>query len=266
MSVNQPIETEQKNKSKLFTSLKEYLDDSFLPLGFERSEGDLGGLSNLSGANYIWEKDGRTIKVHCSRRSRARYIGEIRTYKYVGHSLSFSMTTPVKTRLSVITGGGFSKAIMSLASNWNKHVQLTDLTRIDHLDTWVIDEQWARDYFADTAVNNALNTLIPPDNNYRSARFGFTPNKGDFLVQLNVREITPERIAGFFHALNTLMDAAEANPPMTEVEPSWMEQQSPKTVAAIWIGGFLAIPILLLGMMCACMTTLLILGSVATGG
>ena len=266
MSLDQPIETKQKNKSALFTSLKEYLDASFLPLGFERSEGELGTLSNMSGANYIWQKDGRTVKVHCSRRSRARYIGEIRTYKYVGHSLSFTITTPVKTRLSVITGGGFSKAIMRFASNWNKHVQLNDLATLEHLETWVIDEPWARAYFADTAVANALNTLIPPDNTYRSARFGFSPNSGNFLAQLNIRDITPEKVADFFQAINTLMDAAEANPPMNEVEPSWMEQQSPKTVAAIWIGGFLAIPVLLLGIMCACMTTLLILGSATAGG
>ncbi|MEM7331256.1 MAG: hypothetical protein AAF490_04120 [Chloroflexota bacterium] len=266
MSVNQVEKTAQKNSSGLFVGLKEYLDEAFLPLGFQRFDGDLGAVGNVAGANYIWEQNGRTIKVHCSRRSRTLYIGEIRTFRYVGHSLSFTVTTPVKTRLSVLTTGGFSKLLMKFASRWNKHVELTDLLSASHLQTWAIDESWTQDFLSNTAVKSGINALIPEENIYRSARIGFSPHSFNFLAQMNIREITPERVAGFFDAINAILDAAEANPPVKEIEKSWMEQQSPKTVAAIWVGGFLAIPVLLMGVMCACITTFLIVGAAASGG
>ncbi len=266
MTEHQIKTTVEKPKSGLFTGLKEYLDESFLPLGFERHDGDLGRMGNLAGANYIWEKDGRTIKVHCSRRSRTRYAGEIRYYKYVGHSLSFTISTSVKTRLNVVFGSGISMKVNQMVSNWKKFAHLDDLETMDHLDTFAIDGPWARSFFSDTAVRQAITTLMPPTNSYRSARFGFTPNSGGFLVQMNIRDITPDKVRDFFNAINVLMDAAEANLPMDEVEPSWMEQQPPRTVAAIWVGGFLAIPILLMGVFCACMTTLLITGAAFSGG
>ena len=69
MTEHQIKTTVEKPKSGLFTGLKEYLDESFLPLGFERHDGDLGRMGNLAGANYIWEKliplkDFRTSKIY----------------------------------------------------------------------------------------------------------------------------------------------------------------------------------------------------------
>lgn len=215
------------------SDLKKYLDTCLLPLGFTHEP-------RMGGENYVREDgNGRIIKAHCSMRRRTRYAGEVRYSKYAGHTFEISVTTPVKTRFSIANPSGAIKAAAGGINRLFKSSPVQTTGMLEQYEISATEPQWAEMFVQRTGVPEAVMALIPLDQKVMSG-FRLTPVGCFFTIRLHIQEITPEKTAVWLQNTLTLLDAAEANPPMTAVEPRWLERQSPAVAAATIIGGLAA--------------------------
>lgn len=237
-----------KKQYDFYRGLKDFIEPCLLPLGFKETDG-------LAGVNYIWEENGRTIKFHTSRRRKTKYAGEIRYTQYAGHQIEFTASTPVKTRLNLAVVQGTLMKMVSASNRFFKMTQLMDQPSYEHLHIWVAEPAWAERFLENTAVKNAVSTLIPAQNAHSSVGLRFWPSNVTYTLRTNLADVTPELVEGWFNALQTILDTAESNPPMDEVQPTWMERQSQKTIVFVWVALLLGVPFF--SLFCCMITALL---------
>ena len=233
-------------------SLADYLDRCLTPLGFTR---DSGG---LAGQNYLGEVNGRILKFHCSVRKRTRYAGEVRYRRYVGHRIEMSFKTNVKTRLVLAPKGtaGMMSGVAAFANRRTGSIKVTDLDPMfAYLDVWAVEPDWARELLQNGRLQQAILDLMPPENLPANVGVKLWPGNGSFSQRTAIGNLTPESAAQWVTAVTTFADLVEENPPMNEIQPSWLEQkseQNPTAVGLIMVAALLGIPILLLFICMVC--------------
>lgn len=207
------------------------------------------GLKNdkaIAGQTWSGEINGRFVQIHASARKRTRYAGEIRYSTYAGHSLEIIVKTPIKTRLvlSVLSSG-----LMKMASKTNswfgtKPVATDDPAYV-HLDLWASEPAWAEGFLNQTAVRDAVSTLMPADDLPLVVGLRMAPETWNYTQRLSVKAITPDAVEAWVNALLTLAAAAEDSPPMNEVKPTWLERQSPMVAGLTVVGSIVGITLLI---------------------
>lgn len=209
-------------------SLKTYLDNCFLPLGFEAED-------TVAGQNYVRQDNGRSIKVHCSRRSRTRYAGPVRYRQYAGHQFQIQVSTPVKGRLSFTTSQGCLSGIVRPINRFAGTQPVTDVPDIySHLEIWSADPEWATRLLTHSTMKSAVQTLIPdgqgsaPKEGPTSISLKLWPENWAYSMQTSLTTITTQNTAVWLDSLLSLAALAEENPPFHEVEPNWVERNSGK--------------------------------------
>lgn len=227
-------------------SLSDYLDRCLQPLGFVRAE------SGLAGQNYLGDINGRILKIHCSVRKRTRYAGEVRYRRYAGHRIEMSFKTDVKTRLVFAPKGtaGMLSGVATFANRRSGSTKVTDLDPMfDYLDVWAVEPDWARNLLQNGRFRQAILQLMPPDDLPANIGVKLWPGNGSFSQRTAIANFTPESAQQWVTAVTTFATFVEENPPMNEVQPSWLETQNenhPKRMIIFGVFILLGVPLLIL--------------------
>lgn len=235
------------------SELKKYLDACFLPLGFTHTKG-------MAGENYVREEDGRTIKVHCSRRKRTKYAGDIRYSQYAGHVLEITVTPSVQTRFNI---GKTTAAATVLAKGINRIARSKPVHAGEAYKGYEVsasEPAWAEEFLQKPQVRSAVTALIPPDTEH-VAGFRFSPVGCAFTQRLPISDITPEKTALWLENTLRLVEIAEANPPMDTINPNWLERQTPLVSGLVIVGALLAF---FVGMGLCCSLVLVLISIAST--
>lgn len=118
----------------------------------------------LAGLNYIGERNGRAVKVHCSRRTRTRYSGEIRRTVYAGHRLEFRLATPVKTRLAISKPRSALERWGARTNRWFGASEIREGEMARHFTIWASEPDWAIRFLDDPGAREAARRLLPVEN------------------------------------------------------------------------------------------------------
>ena len=205
------------------------LDNCFLPLGLVQESG-------LGTRKYVVALNGRSATISIAARSRTQYItSDIRYRKFTGLWLDISVETPVMSRLMLGQPRGWARRFSAFVQRWRGQQPIENAPNLtENFIAFAHDPAWGETFLADTAVQSHLillmnNATLPP-----GAAVYLTPGKWMWTTPAMPSDFTPEAAQQWVYALGHLAAAAEQSPPMTAVQPSWLERQNP-TVAAFLI-------------------------------
>ena len=232
--------------------VRDQLDRCFLPLGLELD-------SMFAGRKYVGEVNGRSSTITIAARTRNQYIGSsIRYRKFTGLWMDISVETPVMSRLMLAQPRGWARRFSAFVQRLRGNRPIETVPNlVENIIAFAHDPAWGETFLADTAVQSHLILLMNHPTLPPGAATFLSPGKWQWTTPAMPSDFTPEAARQWVNALGHLAAAAEKTPPMTAVQPSWLERQNPKTSAFVVAIAFLfGIPFLLF--MC-CMLPALIL-------
>lgn len=218
------------------------LDSCFVPLGLQPESG-------FAVRKYVGEINGRSIAVTIAVRSRNQYVGSRISYrKFTGLWMDISAETPVMSRLMLGQPKGMARRFVQYVQQLRGNKPVPQLpAAYAALVAFAREPAWGETFLADTAVQNHITTLmhdpdLPPGAAVHLSPSGLdSPGKWIWTTPAMPNDFTPESAQRWVYSLAHLAAHAEQAPPMTAVQPSWLEQQSPRTT------GFLVAAVLLFG-------------------
>lgn len=218
------------------------IDRCFVPLGL-RPE------SAYASRKYVGVVNGRSITITVALRSRNRYAGGVVRYRqFTGLWMDISAATPVMSRLTVGQPKGFARSFLQFIQQLRGNKPVSHLPAgYDDLAVFAREPAWGEMLLADTAVQNRITSLMHDPNLPPGAAIHLSPSGSDspgkwlWTTPARPDDFTPESAQRWVYHLCHLAVQAEASPPLTAVQPTWLEQQNPRTA------GFLLAAVLLFG-------------------
>ncbi len=238
--------------------VRDQMDRCFLPLGLALD-------SMFAGRQYVGEINGRSFTISIATRTRNQYItGEIRYRKFTGLWLDISVTTPVMSRLMLGQPKGIARRFSTFVQRMRGSKPIETVPNlVENIIAFAHDPAWGETFLADTAVQSHLiqlmnNATLPPGAAvFLSPGRSGSSGKWQWTTPAMPGDFTPEAAQQWISSLAHLAALAEQSPPMTVVQPSWLERQNPTTMAFVMAAAFLfGIPFLLF--MCCMLPALML--------
>ena len=238
--------------------VRDQLDRCFLPLGLELDD-------MFAGRKYVGEIYGRSTTITIALRTRNKYVtSDISYRKFTGLWLDISVETPVMSRMMMAQPRGWARRFSAFVQRWRGQRPVENAPNlVENFIAFAHDSAWGEMFLADTAVQSHLillmnhPTLPPGAAVYLSPTGLGTPGKWMWTTPAMPSDFTPEAAQQWVYALGHLAAAAEQSPPMTAVQPSWLERQNP-TVAAFLIAAVFLFGIPALLFMCCMLPALIV--------
>jgi hypothetical protein len=240
--------------------VRDQLDRCFVPLG-------LTWVSVFAGRKYVGEVNGRSCTITIAMRTRNKYItSDISYRKFTGLWLDISVETPVMSRMMMAQPRGWARRLSAFVQRRRGQSVVENVPNlVENFMAFAHDPAWGEMFLADTAVQSHLillmnhPTLPPGAAVYLSPTGSGTPGKWMWTTPAMPSDFTPEAAQQWVDAIGHLAALAEKSPPMTAVQPSWLERQNPTVSAFLIAAVFLfGIPFLLFAC-CALPAFLLVL-------
>lgn len=212
------------------------LDRCFVPLGLQPESG-------FAVRKYLGEINGRSLTVTIALRSRNQYVGSSISYrKFTGLWMDISAATPVMSRLMLGQPKGMARRFVQYIQQLRGNKPVPHLSpEYDALVAFAHEPAWGERLLANTAVQSHITSLLHDPDLPPGAAVHLSPGKWLWTTPARPNDFTPESAQRWAYSLGHLAAYAEQTPPMTAVQPSWLEQQSPRTT------GFLLAAVLLFG-------------------
>ena len=233
--------------------VRDQLDRCFLPLGLAQD-------SMFAGRKYVGEINGRSITVTIAMRTRNKYItSDISYRKFTGLWMDISVATPVMSRLMLAQPKGFARRFSAFVQGLRGQKPVEHAPNlVENFMAFAHDPAWGEMFLANTAVQSHLILLMNHPTLPPGAAVYLTPGKWMWTTPAMPSDFTPEAAQQWIQATGHLAALAEQTPPMTAVQPSWLERQNP-TVSAFLIASVFLFGIPLLLFACCLLPALLLL-------
>ena len=232
--------------------VRDQLDRCFLPLGLELD-------AMFAGRKYVGEIYGRSTTITIALRTRNKYVtSDISYRKFTGLWMDISVETPVMSRLMMAQPRGWARRFSAFVQRWRGQRPVENAPNlVENFIAFAHDPAWGETFLMDTAVQSHLILLMNHPTLPPGAATFLSPGKWQWTTPAMPSDFTPEEARQWVNALGHLAAAAEKTPPMTAVQPSWLERQNPKTSAFVVAIAFLfGIPFLLF--MCCMLPALML--------
>ncbi len=224
----------------------------FEPLGLQRE-------SRMGSWKFNGEVNGRTVEVTVAVRTRNRYLSSSISYrKFTGLWMSVSVSTPVMSRLTVGQPGGLGRRVASFTQRLYGSKPVTNVPNLfENLFASAHDPVWAEAFLANLAVQKHLMALMQSPDLPTGAAVILGPGKWQWSTPALPGDFTPEAAQRWIGSLASLAALSEQSPPMTAVQPNWLERQNSTVVSYVIAIAFLfGIPLMLFA---CCMVPALLL-------
>lgn len=211
-------------------------------LGFEEDT----EVAVAAGLNLVAQIEGRKIRIHASRRTRTRHVGEMNYRVYHGHRIEMTAETSVCTRCAISIP---RTKVERWGARTNRWVGAKEVEgACDPLTTWATEPEWAGPFLGRPDVRDEIGILFPKDDLPPNVGLKWWPGFLTYSQRLDIKKVNASRMRGWLEAVCRLAELAEASPPSREVELNRWERWSlekPLQAGCVLIGGLFAILILL---------------------
>jgi hypothetical protein len=186
-----------------------------------------GDAFRLEGRHYSGNFHGRRLDIYCKPVKNRRYFGEVKTIKYIGHTLDIYAEGKFHTRSSIgivregegVQGKIRSQMVKYLSSKFiekfgGEILELED-ERFDDFKIYALDPDWMRGFLGDGDVQESLPLLLGVEINCVRQHVHVIPAALHLTTMTHIRYLTPKNITGIVGNLLKIAAAAESLPAAT---------------------------------------------------